>query len=69
MAHFNEGKVYEGIRIVKTFEVEGTRNNVKCCSHWEKRKKYVREIIYTSEREHLTTTVNPSIELSDELIA
>ena len=34
----------------------------------KKEEKYVREIIYTSEQGHLTTTVNPDIEFLDELI-
>ena len=34
----------------------------------KKEAKYVREIIYTSDQEHLTTTVNPDIEFLDELI-
>lgn len=33
MAHFNEGKGCEGIRTVKTFELESTRRDVQCGGH------------------------------------
>ena len=33
MTQFNEGESYQGIRTIKTFESENTRNNIKCCNH------------------------------------
>ena len=65
--HFNEGRGYQTIWTIKTYEFENTRSNAnKCCEHWEKkRKQYIRQIIYTSQG-HLSAKITPEIDFAVE---
>ena len=37
MTQSNEGKGYQWIMTIKTFEFGNTRSDVNCCDHWGKR--------------------------------
>ena len=51
ITQFIEGRGHKGITIIKIFEFENTKRNIKkCCSHREKGKQHVRLIIYTQTR-------------------